>query len=258
MNILRSTCLLGTAVVLLCAGCGARAGMMRTTNTLRAVSSISDGAALSSALSWTGIAVGVPLHDVDRVEFVIDGRIRWTAHKTPYVFNGVGDELFPWVLGAGAHRLAVLVVTRTGATASTAAAVTVVASEPVPPELLGTFTRRVIGTYVPPTQASRREPADQELPSGIWRIRVAPDGVISVEGPRGSGGNEAFSATPGTLALQGPANWILPRSRQGGFCEVEPIGAYAWSAGPRTLILRSLRDRCAVRNLMFTGTWRRA
>jgi hypothetical protein len=104
----------------------------------------------------------------------------------------------------------------------------------------------------------RREPADQVLPAGIWRIRLAPDGVISVEDPRGGGGNEAFSATPGTLALQRPANWILPRSRQGSFCAIEPLGAYAWSAGPRTLVLKPLRDRCADRNSMFTGSWSRA
>lgn len=257
MNKHTSTSLLGAAVVLLYAGCGSRAGTTRTIHTLRALSSISDGAALSSAVPWTGIEAGAPVQDVDRVEFVIDGRVRWTERQTPYVFNGHGNELFPWVLGAGAHRLAVRVVTRTGATATTAAAVTVALPEPVPSELLGTFTRRVTRADVQRTQAFRREPADRELPAGTWRIRIAPDGVISIDDPRGSRGNEAFSSTPGTLALQGPANWILPRSRQGGFCTVEALGAYAWSTGPRTLITRPLRDRCADRDSMFAGTWRR-
>lgn len=258
MNIHTSTCLFGAAVLLLCAGCGSGARATKTTRTLRVVSSISDGAALSSAVSWTGTPAGVPVQAVDRIEFVIDGRVRWTEHRTPYVFNGNGDELFPWVLGAGAHRLAMRVVTRTGANASTAAAVTVAAPQPIPPEVLGTFTRRVTRADVQRTQAFRRESVDQVLPAGIWRIRIAPDGVISFGDPRGGGGDEAFTATPGgTLALQGPANWILPPSRQGGFCEVEPLGAYAWSAVPRTLVLKPHRDRCADRNSMFTGTWKR-
>jgi hypothetical protein len=224
---------------------------------LRVVSSISEGAALSTALPWTGTPAGVPISDVVRAEFVIDGRIRWTERKMAYVFNGDGDELFPWVLGAGAHRLAVRAVTRTGASASTAA-VTVAAPEPVPPELLGTFARRVTPANVRRTQALRREPPNQVLPAGICRIRVAPDGVISLDDPQGSGANEAFTATlGGALALQGPANWILPTSRQSGFCEVQPVGAYAWSTRPRTLVLKALRDRCADRNSMFTGTWTR-
>jgi hypothetical protein len=54
----------------------------------------------------------------------------------------------------------------------------------------------------------RREPADQVLPAGIWRIRLAPDGVISVEDPGRSSSNR-------------------------------------------------FGDRCADRNSMFTGSWRR-
>lgn len=253
-----ATFVLAGAVGLACAACGSSAGATGAPEPLRVVSSISNDAVLSSAVSWTGTPAGIPASRVDRVEFVIDGRVRWTEHHAPFVFNGDGSELFPWVLGAGAHRLAVRVVTRTGASASTSAAVTVAASVPVPQDLLGTFTRRVTIADVHRTAAFRREPADQVLPVGIWRIQIARDGVITFDDPRGGGGNEAFTATPaGTLALQGPANWILPPSRQGGFCETEPLAGYAWSAGPQTLVLKSLRDRCADRNSMFTGTWRR-
>ena len=253
-----ATLVLAGAIALPCAACGSGAGVTGAPEPLRVVSSISNGAVLSSAVSWTGTPAGVPSSQVDRVAFVIDGRIRWTEHNAPFVFNGDGSELFPWILGAGAHRLAVRVVTRTGASASTSAAVSVAASVPVPPDLLGTFTRRVTIADVQRTAAFRHEPAGQVLPVGIWRIRIARDGVITFDDPRGGGGNEAFTATPGgMLALQGPANWILPPSRQGGFCATEPLAGYAWFAGPRTLVLKSLRDRCADRNSMFTGDWRR-
>ena len=254
-----ATFVLAGAIVLACAACGSGARATRVPQPLRVVSSISNGGVLSSAVSWTGTPAGVSPSDVDRVEFMIDGRIRWTERNAPFVFSGDGAELYPWVLGVGAHRLAVRLVTRTGASASTSAAVTVAASGPVPPQLLGTFARRVTIADVNRTAAFRHEPAGQVLPAGIWRIRIARDGVITLDDPQGSGGNEAFTSTAGgMLALQGPAQWILPPSRQGvGFCAVEPLAAYAWSAGPRTLVLKPLRDHCADRNSMFTGTWRR-
>jgi hypothetical protein len=242
------------ALTLICASC---ASSTTANPALGVLSSISDGAALSNALQWTARPVGIADANVARVEFVIDARVCWTEQHPPYVFNGDGDELFPWVLGAGAHRLAVRIVTSSGKQASSSASVTVSDPIPVPTQLAGTYTRDVTAADVRRTQSFRHEPLGQVLPAGTWRLRIVCGGVITFEDPRGSGGNEAFTATPGgTLALQGPANWILPPSRQGGFCEVEPLGVYAWSAGPRTLVLTPLRDRCADRNSMFTGTWR--
>lgn len=135
---------------------------------------------------------------------------------------------------------------------------TVGATSPVPIALIGTFTRGVTAANVRRTQAFRHEPADEVLPAGVWRLQIARDGVITFDDPDGSGGDEAFTATPGgMLILQGPANWLLPPDRQGGFCGLEPIGVYSWATGAGSLVLTPRRDSCADRNSMFTGTWGR-
>jgi len=159
---------------------------------------------------------------------------------------------------AGAHRLAVRVVTSRGEQTTTAASVTVSVPVSVPIQLVGTYTRWVTPADVRRTRSLRHEPADPVLPAGVWRLRIALSGVITFDDPRGAGGNEAFSATPGgAITLQGPANWLLPPNRQGSLCGVEPIGAYSWIAHAGKLTLTPRRDRCADRNTMFAGNWKR-
>jgi hypothetical protein len=222
------------------------------------LSSISDGAVLSNALQWTARPVGVADANVARVEFVIDARVRWTEQHPPYVFNGDGNELFPWVLGQRGHRLAVRVLTSSGKQANTSASVTVSVPVPVPTQLVGIYTRTVTAADIRRTRSFRHEPVGQILPAGTWRLEIARDGVITFDDPQGSGGNEAFSATPGgAITLQGPANWLLPADRQGSFCGVEPIGAYSWVTHPGRLTLIPGHDRCADRNSMFAGDWKR-
>lgn len=244
--------------MLMCASCGSSATAVPAPPTLGVLSSISDGAVLSNPLQWTARPVGAAGANVARVEFVIDARVRWTEQQAPYVFNGDGMQLFPWVLGPGAHRLAVRVLTSSGKQASTSASVTVRVPVPVPTQLVGTYTRTVTAADIRRTRSLRHEPAGQVLPAGAWRLRIARGGVITFDDPRGGGGNEVFSATPGgAITLQGPANWLLPADRQGSFCGVEPVGAYSWATHAARLVLTPGHDRCADRNSMFAGDWKR-
>jgi hypothetical protein len=243
----------------LAAGCGSSANPPASQLIgLHVLSSITDGAVLSDPVTWTAQPVGMaPGDPVDRVEFSIDGQVRWTEHNTPYFFNDDYNRLYPWVLGAGQHRLAVRVITAAGKSASTSAEVTV-SAQPQPAGLVGTYTRMVTPSDITRTQSFRDEPADQVLPAGTWRLRVAPDGVFHFDDPQGQGGSEAFTAVAdGTLTMQGPVNWLELPARRDIFCGLEPTGAYRWTITAHTLVLRARRDRCADRNSMFTGTWRR-
>jgi hypothetical protein len=93
-------------IAALAAGCGSSGspGSSQLAS-LHVLSSITDGAVLSDPVAWTAQPVGLANGDaVDRVEFSIDGRVDWTEHKTPYVFDEDHNGLYPWVLGAGPHR----------------------------------------------------------------------------------------------------------------------------------------------------------
>ena len=252
------TVLIGLATV--AAGCGsaANAGTSEPPG-LHVLSSITDGAVLSDPVAWTAQPVGVANSDpVDRVEFSIDGRVRWTEDKTPYFFNDDYNHLYPWVLGEGPHHLAVRIITVAGRSASTSAQVTV-SGQQQPAALTGTYARTVTPADIRRTQPFRDEPPGQVLPVGGWRLRIAPDGVFFVDDPQGGGGSEAFTAlADGTMTMEGPVNWLEPPDSQGSFCGVEPTGAYRWTITAHTLVLTVRSDRCADRNSMFTGTWRRA
>lgn len=132
------------------------------------------------------------------------------------------------------------------------------ASRPVPAALIGTFGRRVTAGDIHRTQSFRNEPPDQVLPAGRWSVRMEPSGVIVVRDPNGGGGDEAFTASPdGTLTLEGPVNWLVAPADYGSFCGIEPTGTYQWRIGAGRLTLAPRHDRCADRNALFTGTWKR-
>jgi hypothetical protein len=263
MRTFTHTATAGAIVLALISGCGSAANPKATSPKLGVLSSISDGATLSGPLLWTARPVGVTDGRVARVQFLIDGHVRWSSTTPPYAFdlsNGdTAKRLFPSVLGHGSHNLSVRVVTVGGKTASSSAQIRVANTAPVPSALVGTFTRTVTPADVSRTQAFRHEePADQALPPGTWRLHVASNGLISFDDPHGGGGNEALTALPGgTLTLQGPVNYLNPPDRQGSFCGVEPDGAYRWAAHGSTVTLTPRHDRCADRNSLFAGTWTR-
>jgi len=98
---MRKSCLqvVGAAVVALISGCGSTASPNSTSPKLGVLSSITDGAALSDPVLWTARPVHVTDKAVARVEFLIDGHVRWTATTPPYAFDlsdgDIAKRLFP-------------------------------------------------------------------------------------------------------------------------------------------------------------------
>jgi hypothetical protein len=87
--------------------------------------SISDGAVLSQAVTWEAKPAAGDADPISKVEFSIDGKVRWTEENEPYVFDDDGQLLPPWLLGNGAHVLAVHAVALSGAEGTATAHVTV-------------------------------------------------------------------------------------------------------------------------------------
>lgn len=251
-----------TVLTAACAGCGSST-VTSSRPGPRVLSSITDGATLADAVEWTAHPVGLGGGQVvRRVDFLIDGRTRWSSRQPPYIFGvragPAGRRLFPWILGPGAHRFTVRATISGGRSVTSSARATIDIALPVPRALIGTFTRRVTTADIARTQRFRHEPPDQVLPTGIWRLHIVRTGLISFDDPSGSGGNEAFTATPsGALTLHGPADWLNPPDRQGSFCGLEPDGSWSWTEHARTLTLTPHHDTCADRNSMFSGAWTR-
>jgi hypothetical protein len=238
---MRSHATAAAALTLSLAGCGP--GSHATAPSLRVVSSISDRATLAAALEWTAVPVGVRSADpVARVDFLVDGRRRWTDRHAPFVFNDDHNALHPWILARGSHRLAVRLVTTLGKTVGTSSQVTVAPTPAVPSALAGRWTRRLAG---------------RTLPAGVWHARFAGNGVVFFAGPRGARGAEAFTAIrTGLIALAGPVLWLAPEQRSSGLCDGERPAPYGWHVHGAALTLATRHDnRCPNRAALFAGTW---
>ena len=67
-------------------------------------SSIANGATLSGSVSWQATPSGT----ASKVDFYIDGALKWTDHYSPFVFNGDGNKLNTKTLSDGSHALKVV------------------------------------------------------------------------------------------------------------------------------------------------------
>jgi hypothetical protein len=93
------------------------------------------------------------------------------------------------------------------------------------------------------------------IPTGVWSAHFEPTGLLVFDDPKGSGGNEAFSATIGPLNTDGPVNWRESKDRQGSFCAHELPGQYHWTITGRTLVITGDDRQCADRDAVLIGTW---
>jgi hypothetical protein len=89
--------------------------------------SITAGQVITAPITWSAN----PSTDA-KVEFYIDGALRWTEGIRPYEFNGDGNKLDPSTLTNGPHEFKVVATASDGATASTATQATAQAATAPP------------------------------------------------------------------------------------------------------------------------------
>ncbi len=113
-------------------------------STFTVASSIADGATISASVPWQA----TPNRSVTKVDFFVDGSLKWTEGYPPYVFNGDGNLLDAATLNNGTHVLRVLATGGDGTTATTTATVQVAystapAPTPSPPPAFASSAGRV-------------------------------------------------------------------------------------------------------------------
>jgi hypothetical protein len=212
-------------------------------------SSLKSGAVLTAALPWTADVAGGGVQSVD---FLIDGKLVWTEKNAPYFFNDDGELLMPWLLGAGAHDLAVRATGTDGQAAQAVARVTTRGPSALPRGIVGTFTRTVTQADVDRTASNPGREA-QTVPLGKWVMHLQP-GLLRFVDALGGGGGEAVGVTSSNLRMFGSPNWILPPVERGGFCHAEPPVSFAWKHTGRLLQI-SGGGNCADRDAVFVGMW---
>ncbi len=93
---------------------------------------LKDGLAVSGAVTWT--ATPSDTNATTKVEFLIDGTLKWTENLSPYYYNGDGNQLDTTSLSNGSHVLKVKATRSDGKVATFSATVTVSNIAPPPPK----------------------------------------------------------------------------------------------------------------------------
>jgi hypothetical protein len=214
--------------------------------------------------------------EVDEVDFLIDGRLRWVEHSAPYVYAGDDENgrlgyLFTSWLTSGKHRFVTRVKTTSGETASDTVLARVVASPTPPSSFAGTWTRTL--TAEDAAKSDPRYGADFIPPTGVWRIVIDRTGIWELD-PVGSGIVQAYSVTGSVLRSYAPIMMVPKRANgdpgsvhrfghridAGGGVDCDasgPVGTYRWTVADRELTLTALREPCGQRRAIYEGTWTR-
>jgi hypothetical protein len=193
---------------------------------------------------------------VSEVDFLIDGRLGWVEHTSPYVYGDDGNWLVTSFLVPGAHIFTVRVVTTSGQSATTSVRLLVAAPPAPPTAFTGTWARTVTPADV--TKATSGMPP----PAGHWELTIGPAGWKLLDP---TGGGLLFDVgylSEGTLEMRPTIEYPpFPNPNNGGFCaDTDPI--FNWTAaigsGRTTLALHPEgHDPCGDRVAILEGTWSR-
>ena len=213
----------------------------------------------------------IPASQVEQVDFVIDGKLRWTEQNAPYVYGGdhngtnEGFLITTW-LTPGEHHFTTSVTDTNGTkTADTVTARVLPAPQP-PVALVGTWTRVLT--------AQEAQKAGTQYggspPLGSWKLVFDRVGAWELD-PKGGGVLDSYDAKAGILHVYAPIQ-MTPPIGPGGISKfghhiftsggtdctnAGPFGTYRWTVTGSTLTLTVIHEGCSGRGALWEGTWTR-
>ena len=223
------------------------------------VASTLDGhATLPLRIHWQAFP-SAPAGDVSEIDFLIDGRLGWVEHNTPYFYGDNGNWLVTSFLTPGKHTFTVRVITANGHTATDTVKASVTTAPPPPATIAGMWTHTVTAA------AQKKFASGNPGPTGRWRLRIDSTGW-QLRDPTGGGSGVLIDVqyqTSGNVQLRPAIEYPpYPNNNNGGFCaDVDPVWTWSYSVtdGGKTLKLRPVgHDPCGGRTAIFDGTWTRA
>jgi hypothetical protein len=258
-----------TALGLVTPGLAAAAKPVKVTSTL-------DGkTVLPRHLRWVAMPK-LAASQIQKVEFLIDGKLRWVEQEAPYVYGSdeaglhKGYLVTTW-LTPGRHRFSVRVVAgnRTGSDTVTAR---VLPAPSVPSALAGSWQRTVPG----PIPADPNAASTNPVPGGVYSMTFDA-GWVSNKNPgpytpitngtqpcNGCITLQDYLAGSSTLQIWGAVttNLITANNPVGGWWCFEdgPPARYSLEVSGDTLTLAPIggQDPCHQRGSVWSGTWTRA
>jgi hypothetical protein len=223
------------------------------------VSSSLDGKrVLPSRMQW--IAYPKPAAaKVSKVEFLIDGKLRWVEHNGPYTYGGGDLQHFGFLittwLAPRNHRFTARVTDRSGQKALDTVTARVLPTPAPPTALAGAWSRTVTPQDI--TKAGPGAP-----PPGRWKLIFDRVGAWHIDPNKGGVVNQ-YAVRLGVIDVFAPIT-MGPKgiSRFGahgfGCCDCRedgPFGSYNWSVSDNKLTLKARHEGCPNRRAIWEGVW---
>jgi hypothetical protein len=218
------------------------------------VTSTLDGKkALPHRIKW--VATVKPAASLSRVEFLIDGKVRWVERDAPYVYGDDGNWLVTSWLSPGQHRFTIQAVS-TSNRRTTRSVVALVGRAPAGPAQLANSRWTRLYTAAETGDA----------PPGKWMLSISRAGW-KIKDPAG-GGNFIDVAYLGPRIVETRGGiWTRPKESQepnvkegNGWCEDtnEPV-RFRWSVADNKLTFTLAgSQRCDGLGPFLSKTWTRA
>jgi hypothetical protein len=220
---------------------------------------------------------------VKRVAFLIDGKVRWTQEKAPFIY-GDNDDSFGKIdrgylvtswLTPGRHRFTTRVLAADGRLVDDTVVARVLPAVAPPAALAGTW-RRAVDPAGAPKPGTPGAPEDTPTPEGTYTlvfdrrwVQTRNPGTFthaSVDRNTGLGYVQDTDYVPGahTFRVWGAVSWRPWNdylAEEGTWCRQwgGPQADYTWSVSGDTLTLAPAggSEPCRVRQFIWAGEWTR-
>lgn len=201
---------------------------------------------LPHRIRWRG-SPNLAAAEVAKVEFLIDGKVRWIERNPPYTYGDDSNWLVTSWLSPGSHRFTVRAMAKNGRRALRTTVARVLPAASPPQELVGTWNHEWFG--------------------GTWVLKVDKIGWRILD-PQGTGSLIDVAYLPnGRLQARGGI-WTQPNGKLegNGWCQDTntPVD-YRWTVAADTLTLTHFGvDRCTdgseseKQHYAWNGAWTKA
>lgn len=240
-----------------------------------AVSSSLDGkTVLPQRTRWL-VHPGSGASSVRKVDYLVDGKLRWVEDNAPYYFGGDDNGADPgyfvttW-LNPGRHVFTSRVVGEHGKVATDVVTARVQPTPRPPAALAGTWTRIVTKRDQAKASAAFGAASGNLPPTGVWRLVFDRTGAWELD-PLKSGLVTEYGVAGHLVHAYAPIS-MAPCSDTGP-CGVKrfghhhiggvdctaagPFGTYRWSVSHSQLTLAAIHEPCGQRRVIWEGTWKR-
>jgi hypothetical protein len=209
----------------------------------------------------------LPASKISRVDFLIDGKVRWIERHPPYNYGSddfhghLGFLITTW-LRPRRHTFTARAVDRRGRKATDTVVARVLPAPEPPASLAGIWTRLV-------TPADLKKGDNDGPPAGRWKLVFDRVGAWHLD-PLGSGLVNQYGVAGTIINVYAPIQMAPFSDGKGGISrfgargiggtdcrEDGPFGSYTWSVSENELTLTAKKEGCGNRRAIWEGIWTR-